>query len=66
MKREKQMASPKNRESANHREIVCEKCNHTPGREVHMITQETAARIYSAYREIEAGKKLLAEMGKRT
>lgn len=27
-----------------------------------MITQETAARIYSAYREIEAGEKLLADM----
>lgn len=27
-----------------------------------MITQETAALIYSAYREIEAGQKLLADM----
>ena len=27
-----------------------------------MITQETAARIYRAYREIEAGEKLLADM----
>lgn len=27
-----------------------------------MITQETAARIYRAYREIEAGEKLLTDM----
>lgn len=27
-----------------------------------MITQETAAMIYRAYREIEAGEKLLADM----
>ena len=27
-----------------------------------MVTQDTAARIYTAYREIEAGKKLLRDM----
>ncbi len=31
-------------------------------KEIKMITQLTAAQIYSAYREIEAGKKLLEDM----
>lgn len=32
------------------------------GKDIKMITQETAGRIWSTYREIEAGKKLLVDL----